>query len=85
MDLNPGDTRVAALQVAQFLAGFPQFSHLPPLQIDPSSPSFLLFSVSSLVKKDRKYQMVKKDCKYTNIQRPKIARNKNKNMGGIDV
>ena len=31
---GPGDMWVAPLQVAQFLAGFPQFANMPPPQID---------------------------------------------------
>ena len=34
MDLAPGDIWAAPLQVDQFLAGLPQFTDLPPLQID---------------------------------------------------
>ena len=37
-DLVHGDMWTAPLQVSQFLAGLPQFSDLPPLQID-STPS----------------------------------------------
>ena len=33
-DLAPGDMRTASQQVAQFLAGLPPFSDLPPLQVD---------------------------------------------------
>ena len=36
-DLATGDLWTAPLQVAQFLAGLPQFSDLPPLQIDFNS------------------------------------------------
>ena len=41
---GPGDMWVTPIQVAQFLAGLPQFVNLPPLQINfesfPPSPSF---------------------------------------------
>ena len=51
-NLAPGDMWTTPLQVTQFLAGLPQFSDLPQMQIDfdsfPSYFSFLLLAFSFL-------------------------------------